>query len=397
MDGAFSLFLATTPLLFVLREIGSSEVVVFIQTCRPQVSSVEASASALRLEELTAVLESQQRELELLRASKRPIPSAREQQHKHQQEEKQRETARGDKSAPQMNPLTRTCFNEYTSAIREGTRSGNLVSDRKERGRTGNSTADYIAGCSDRMADGNSMADDDSDRTLIASDARGTPVSGAEKDNSPAGQARAAVSAKRRSTGEFKADSTANSDPAPELNRDDTDSKRHSGASFTASPTMTMTTRPRPQKPKPLLGIQREGEGTGEGEGAEQAESPAAEPLPVVARARKLEGEGDLLPTKEGELRGRRVRDIGAICGYKGRQDETCGDVGLRRTRATIGADGELPVRVRRCEEESCEWEKEATCLRAERRDLFRRLRTLGREGEEKVRDWSSWRHNSRA
>ena len=353
---------------------------------------MEATAAALRLEEMTAVLESQQRELEMLRASARRVPSANEQQHLYQPEESQRETPLGEKNAPRASRLVRTCFDDCASAAREGPRSGNLESDRKENGRAGHSTGGFVAGCSYTTADGNSMADG-------GNDGRRAPVPDAEEGSSPAEQARAPVSVRGCSAEDFdKADLAEEGDPAPEVKRDDADHQRHSGISFNAYPTMTMATMLGPEKPTPPLGVQRQGEGTGEGDGGGEAEAPAEDLLPVLTQARKLEREGDPLPTNETELEtelgdNKRVCEVGACCVYKERQDETTGDAGSRRTRA----EAEALVRARRRGEESREWKKEATRLRMERRDLFRRLRMLGREAEEKVRDWSAWCHNSRA
>ena len=352
---------------------------------------MESAAAALRLEEMTAVLESQQRELESLRASARPMPSAREQrqnQHQHQQEGDQREVclANGEKCAPQISPLIRTCVDECASAVKEEQHPGNLECDLEERERTGRSVGDVMSGCNRRTKDQHSMAgEDDAAGAKIALDDGGTPVTGAEKDGSPAGQARAPLSAKGRETGDLTTYPSVNGQRAPELNRDDADYKHHSssGASFNASPTTTtMTTRPNLQNPRPPFGLQREDEGE------EEAEAPLAELPPVLVRARTLEREGSPLPTKETKLGGTQVREMGADgCGNNGRPDETNGEEGLRRIRAVVvGTETELLVRLRRCEEESRQREKEAMRLRVERRDLFRRLRMLGQEVEEKVR-----------
>lgn len=352
------------------------------QHFHPQVSSAEATSAALRLEEMTAVLETQQRELELLRAYVRGIPNAKEQHH-HQQKRNQAEVGRRENSAPRICPLIHTSFEECISAANEGNRSGNHEGDPWEEERIGQPFVDVMtAGCSEERTTGiNSVADDDTDRALIASERREAAVPGTEKANGHVEQARAAVSKRGRSTGVLKANPSENGDPAPETNHDDA-GKRHDKAAFSNAFLTTMATaRLSHQRSKPPLEFRREGEGFGPNQDGEEAEVPNMEgPLPDIERG------GNPLRAKATELGAKRFRQVGVSCRHKGRQDETSRDGGSGRTRSMARAEAELLVRVKRCEEENHEREKEAACLRAGRQDVLRRLRTQGRESVEKVR-----------
>lgn len=323
---------------------------------------------------MTAVLEAQQRELESLRASARGTTPTN---HQHKQEEIQREVCKtqdGEKS---------------TSAAKEIKCPGHLEGDLEERGpNTSRSSTDFIAGHdftagrNDRRADRKSTADGDTDGAKTASEVRRAAAPGAEGGSSPAERARAALPSKGRSTGGSKAaDPSAGGDPAPELNCDGADEHSYRSASSKAFPTTMATTTTSTQTPP--LGL----------EGRRKAEASTADPLAGSSQARELltgeggGGGGAPLSTNETDLGARRIREEGASCGHKGRRDDTEGEGGMRGTRAVVGAEVELLRTTRRCEEERREWEKEAVCLRVERQEVRRRLRVLGQEAEEKVRN----------
>eukprot|EP00752_Nemacystus_decipiens_P018394 g16497.t1 len=368
-----------------------------------EVSSAEGTAAALRLEEMTAVLESQQRELELLRASVRGTPIVRaqqqEQQHsptpRQQQEENQRDIAHEQRSAPWTSPHNRTCFDACATGAKEGKRPGGaLVSDIEESRRAALCSRVFEAGCSERTTDPNSLGGgDDTGEVETAPDDGRTPVSGAETENNPTEPGKTALSTTARAAVDLNGKSGTGGNPASEFNRDDANHEHHlSDTSFNAPPTVTMamTTRPSLQQQQATQphGFQLEGEGQDDGEKEAEAHEPMAKKnLDVQAHSRKPDMGGSPLSAKDTELRdtNRRIREVGAGCGGGGRADKTDGEGGARRMRAgLVGAEAELLVRLRRCEEEGREWKKEAIRLRAERRDLFGRLRALGREAEAK-------------
>lgn len=310
-----------------------------------QVSSGEAAAATLRLEEMTAALETQQRELKSLRAFARDTTSIRKRHHQQQQQETDpRELEKREKNQHHVSPSNHGCFNGCSSVLKEGDDEISVAP--------------------------NATAASETHEVNVASE-RTAVVPDADNNISPAKETSAAVNARKGHptgdpVGTMKGDAVEDikgdrmgdikddrkddpneNDPAPESHCDDADE--------------------RPPCPSSLQKTRLQSEG------AERAEAPTESPS--LGESPPLERGDELISSGEGGKKREKQKND--------RQDR---EGGVWRTRgAAVDAEAELLARMRPCEEDSGGWQKEAVSLRVERQEMLRRLRNLAQEAHEKV------------
>lgn len=375
----------------------------------PQVSSGEAAAATLRLDEMATALETQQRELASLRAiarEKATMARKRRHHHHHYQEQQQQETVgrreednkKREKNQRGFSSSSDGCVNNrgssrvLTERIDDDTSSAApnataAASETHEVEVVASSERGSVVPDVDNSNNNNTAGSPDDEETSAAAHPREVHLTG-DRAGDPAGHP--AGGTVRNKTVNNVVEDTKGDDPVKDIkdnNRKDDpkDNEPPPESHRCCDDDAGKCPRPCPndntQKTRTRLLRSEDSDDRGQ-----QSPSTATETHPLGAEeAPPLKGGTETVSSAEGgaNFEGQNKNER--------RQDKEGG--GGWGTRATVGVDAEveaeLLVKMRLGEEEEEErksgWEKEAVCLRVERQELLRRLRTLAREAHEKV------------
>lgn len=322
----------------------------------PQVSSGEASAATLRLEEMTTALETQQREVTSLRAFARETTSTRKRHHQQQQQEKDpREMDKREKNRCDVNSPNNGCVSGRSSVLIEG--DGNT------------------------LVAPNATVVSETHEVKFAP-GRGAAVPDARKTaGSPAEEASAVVHARKLHpsgypTGDPVRKMTVNEaveDSKGDDQMGDIKDNRKYDPKDNEPPRESHCcddAEERPRCPKTQKTRLRS-------EDSDRGESPTE--IPPLGEAPSPKRGNEIVSSAEGETSYEEQQ------AKEDRQGMGKGGVRTKRAVIDVEAEAELLERMRLCEQEKRGWEKEAVCLRVERQEMLQRLRKLAQEAHEKV------------